>query len=75
MKNKYNGMRLAKDWVGKHVILARDITTGSAKHPAGLGGVITDQSSVGLTFESHACTCCGVKPYIRRLHYFDVTAK
>lgn len=73
MKDKYNGMRLARDWVGKHVFLAREIETGAAKYPAGLGGVITDQSSTGMSFEADACKCCGTKPYIRRLNYFDVT--
>lgn len=72
MAGKYNGMKYARDWVGKSVVLARDICTGAAKHPAGLRGVIVSQSSRGLDFEREPCPCCGVQPRITRLGYYDV---
>lgn len=73
MTGKYNGLKYARDWIGKDVVLARDIANGAAKHPAGLRGRIVSQSSRGLDFEAAPCQCCGVRPRITRLAYYDVT--
>lgn len=72
MAGKYNGMKRARDWVGKDVMLAREIETGAARHPAGLRGRIVSQSARGLDFEREPCACCGVRCRITRLGYFDV---
>lgn len=69
---KYNGMKYARDWVGKTVVLAGETVTGAARHPAGLRGRIVSQSARGLDFETDPCACCGVRCRITRLGYYDV---
>lgn len=71
--SKYNGMKYARDWVGRDVILAREVGTGAARYPVGLRGKVVSQSASGLNFEAQACECCGVRPRITRLGYYDVT--
>lgn len=72
MRGKYNGMKHARDWLGQPVMLAREIGTGAARYPAGLRGRIVGQGPNGLEFEADTCACCGVRPRITHLGYFDV---
>lgn len=72
MYSKYNGMKRARDWVGKRVSLSRAIGNGYCQAPAGYTGMITNLSSAGLTFEGDPCPCCTVRPRFTRLGYFSV---
>lgn len=72
MADRYNGMRRARDWVGKRVEITRELSNGFCKLPAGYRGVIKDQNNQGLTFEGEPCNCCSVQPRMSRVRYHDV---
>lgn len=72
MSAKFNGMKRAGDWVGKRVVLTRDVGNGYCVTPAGYAGRITHQYPGGLEFEGDKCECCGVQPRIRLTGYHKV---
>jgi hypothetical protein len=71
-KDKYNGMRRARDWEGKKIVTLRDLTNGLGLYPAGSKGVVECVSRGSLSLQLDACECCHAKPYITRVSYFDV---
>lgn len=72
MAGKYNGMKRAGDWEGKRVRLVRELRNGWVTLPAGYIGTITVQSRGSLSFVGQPCSCCGVKPHMSKIGYFDV---
>lgn len=71
MADKYNGMRRARDWLGKRIRLMRDISTGAAVYPKGMAGTVMD-TGPSMYVKGEPCPCCGVSMYIRKLSYFDI---
>lgn len=58
------GKQRVTDWVGMRLKSKHRVKNGWAELPAGTLWTVTYARS-GLSIESDACSCCGIKVYVR----------
>lgn len=63
--------RVLSTLIGRRVRTSRELTTGQMVIPA--GSVLTVRSiRPGLELQGERCSCCGVRPIVRRVDVADV---
>lgn len=70
--DKYNGMKRARDWVGKRIRSVESMQNGYVDIPVDSKGIVLAQSPTGLRIKFDKCECCGVSAFISKVTYFSI---
>ena len=66
------GKKRIRDWCGLRVKTTGPLRNGAGEMPAGSLATVMVSGGTGLHLTFDACTCCGVRLFMTRVHTSDV---